>query len=196
MRLPVATLLICAAAGAVYVMAPLQALFVYDRAAIGGGELWRLVTGNLVHHSGAHLVFNVMAFLVAGALVETQRCRHFFLLCLLAGALIGAALYAARPELIVFGGLSGVVTAAVAYLCLIGLTQAGACRWLCLTASIILVAKIASEMATGSSILLGAKPQDFAPVPESHLVGAAAAILLFLWERVRHDAARVRMVRT
>jgi len=194
LRLPVGTLLIGAAAGALYWMAPLQALLVYDRAAIGGGELWRLFTGNIVHHSGAHLFCNLTAFLIAGALVEMQDRRQLVQLCLFAGALIGAVLYAARPELIVFGGLSGIVTALAVYLCLAGLDKVGACRWLCLMVLVLLAVKLATEILSGASILLSTGPRDFTPVPESHLVGAAAAALLFLRERLRHETSRVRMI--
>ena len=74
---PVWTLLVCAAAGAIHGAPPLQALLFYERAAVDGGELWRLVTGNLVHHSASHFVYNVVPLVIAGALIEMHR------LCLL-----------------------------------------------------------------------------------------------------------------
>jgi rhomboid family GlyGly-CTERM serine protease len=182
-RFPAGTLLICAAAGAVYGAPLFQAPLIYDRVAIGSGELWRLVTGNLVHLSTVHFVYNVMALLLAGALIEIQRHRHFLLLCLLSSALVGVALYFGRPEIAVFGGLSGIVTAAVTFLCLHGLENAGAWRWLCLAVLICLVVKIGVEMALGSSLLLPTEPENFVAVPESHAVGAVTALLLFLWSR-------------
>jgi len=190
--LPVGTLLICAIAGAVYSSPQLQALLIYDRAAIGNGELWRLVTGNLVHYSASHFVYDVAPLLIAGLLIEIQRHRHFIALCLLSGALIGTALYLGKPEVIVFGGLSGIVTAAVTFLCLHALENTGAWRWLCLAVLVCLAVKISAEIAFGSSFLLGAGPQNFVPVPESHVIGAATALLLFLWTRhgtVRRPAA-------
>jgi rhomboid family GlyGly-CTERM serine protease len=187
-RLPAGTLLICAIACAVYSAPPLQALLIYDRAAIGDGELWRLVTGNLVHHSASHFAYDVVPLLIAGLLIEIQRHRHFIALCLLSGALIGLALYLGKPEVIEFGGLSGIVTAAVTFLCLHGLDKTGAWRWLCLVVLIILAAKIGAETAFGSSFVLGAGPQNFVPVPESHVIGAATALVLFLW--VRHRSLR------
>jgi len=182
-RFPLWTLLACAIAGTVYGSVPLQALLIYDRAAIGDGELWRLVTGNFVHYSTAHFVYDVVALLIAGTLMEIQRLRSFAVLCLVSSALIGASLYLGKPEIIVFGGLSGIVTAAVTFLCLRGLDETGAWRWLCLAALACLVAKIGAEMALGSSFLFAAEPQDFVPVPESHLAGAVTALLLFLWTR-------------
>lgn len=179
-RFPLWTLLVCAIAGAVYSSPPLQALLIYDRAAIGDGELWRVVTGNLVHHSASHFVYDVVPFLIAGTLMEIQQLRYSAALYLASAVLIGAALYLGKPEIIVFGGLSGVVTAAVMFLCLHGLDETGAWRWLCLAVLVCLVTKTGAEMALGSSFLFTTEPQNFVPVPESHVVGAAAALLLFL----------------
>jgi rhomboid family GlyGly-CTERM serine protease len=178
--IPISTLLICAAAGAVCSAPALQALLVYDRAAIGDGELWRLLTGNLVHHSTQHFAYNVVPLLLAGALIEIQRLRHFLALCALSGTLIGVALYLGKPEIAVFGGLSGIVTAAVTFLCLHGLDKAGPWRWLCRAMLVCLAAKIAIEIALGSSILLTVEPGNFVAVPESHAIGAVAALLFFV----------------
>ena len=179
-RFPLWTLLVCAIAGAVYGSPSLQALLIYDRAAIDDGELWRLVTGNFVHHSASHFIQDVVALLIAGTLMEIQRLRYSAGLYLASAALIGGTLYLGKPEIIVFGGLSGMVTAAVTFLCLHGLDETGAWRWLCLAVLACLVAKIGAEMALGSSFLFTAEPQNFVPVPESHVVGAATALLLFL----------------
>jgi rhomboid family GlyGly-CTERM serine protease len=180
---PIGTLLICAVAGAIYGAPVLQAVAIYDRAAIGSGELWRLMTGNLVHHSTSHFVYNVVPFLLAGALIEIQGLRRFLALCALSSMFIGATLYIGKPEIAVFGGLSGVVTAAVTFLCLHGLDKAGAWRWLCLAVLICVVAKTGLEMALGSSFLSAVEPGIFVAVPESHAVGAATALLFFLCGR-------------
>ena len=47
------------------------AALVYDRAAIGNGEIWRLATGHLVHLDLQHLGYNIGALLALGALYET-----------------------------------------------------------------------------------------------------------------------------
>jgi len=77
----------------------------------------------------------------------------------------------------------------VVFLCLHGLDKAGAWRWLCLAVLACLAAKICVEMEFGSSFVLAVQPGNFVPVPESHAVGAAAALLLFLWSR--HAVRRV-----
>ena len=177
---PFRTLLLCGVAAAVYCLPLAQSALVYNRAAVADGEFWRLVTGNLVHLSMPHFLIDVTALLVAGALIEMHRYRHFAMLCLVSGALIGVTLYVAMPEIVVFGGLSGVVTAAVTYLCLHGVRQEGAWKWLCLLVLAGLVAKLGVEMAFGFSLTVGAGTQTFVPVPVSHAVGAVTALLLFV----------------
>jgi rhomboid family GlyGly-CTERM serine protease len=179
LRLPLTALLLCGAAGTVFALPQLQALLIYNRAAIDDGEIWRLITGNLVHFSPSHFLYDVVALFAAGALIEIRGYRHFATLCLVSGALIGAIVYIGSPEILVFGGLSGIVTAAVTWLCLNGLTEAGGWQRLCLLALICLAIKLGVEMALGSSLLAGAEPQTFVPVPASHVAGAATALLLF-----------------
>lgn len=177
---PVWTLLLCGVAAFVFSLPLVQAALVYNRAAIADGELWRLVTGNLVHLSTPHFLYDVTVLLVAGALIEMQRYRHFATLCLASGMLIGVALYLAKPGIIVYGGLSGVVTAAVTYLCLHGVREGGAWRRLCLLVLACLLAKLGAELALGTSLALGAETPGFVPVPLSHAVGAATALLLYV----------------
>ncbi len=178
-RLPVRTLAICAVALLVHFLPWLGQLLIYDRSAIAHGELWRLLTGNLVHLSGAHLALDMAAFLIAGAIIEQRGYRHFTTLCVSAAALIGVAIYLFEPTLQFYGGLSGVVTAAVAYLCLQGMTEHGSWRWLCAAMLAGLSAKLWIELVWGKSLLLVVGSGNFVPVPLSHLTGAAVAVFLF-----------------
>lgn len=179
-NLPVWTLLICSAAALVFFIPALQQTLVYNRSAISNGEWWRLISGNLVHHTTPHFACNLLAFFVAGAIAELQRYRHFGILCLSAGLAIGITLYATAPELQYFGGLSGMVTAAVIFLCLHGLQDAGWWRWLCLTALVCITTKLGFELTLGISFIVPVESQMFVPVPESHLVGAVIAILVIV----------------
>src|SRR5439155_258207 len=104
------------------------------------------------------------------------------MLALLGALLGGAVLYVAEPELAVYGGLSGIVTAAATYLCLHGIEEDGAYRWLCLGVLLCLAVKTGCEIALGFSPLPGADAEGFALVPQSHAVGAATAIALFALE--------------
>lgn len=180
MRPPLWTLLICAGAALVFVLPALGTLLIYDRSAIAHGELWRLVTGNLVHLSPAHLCFDLIAFFIAGAINEVRGYRRFPILCLTSAAFIGIVLYWAEPAMYYYAGLSGVAMAAVTYLCLNGLTEKGAWHWLCAAVLAGVTAKLGLELAFEKSLLLEVGAQEFFPVPLSHLVGTITALLLFV----------------
>jgi len=194
LRIPLATLLVCGAAGVVFALPLLQALLIYDRAAIDEGEIWRLITGNLVHLSPSHFLYDVVPLFVAGALIEIRGYRHFAILCLVSAAMIGATVYVGSPELSVFGGLSGIVMAAFTYACLDGLKETGTWRQLCWAALIFLVIKMSIEMALGTSFGSFAEGESptFVPVPSTHVAGAVSALILFASTRL----ARTRMVRS
>lgn len=192
--MPVWTLAICTTAVAVFGVPQLEALLVYNRERIAQGELWRLVTGNLVHLSAAHLARDLIPLLVVGALIENGRDRYFPLLCLASGVLIGAVLYLTEPQLLVYGGMSGVVTAAVVFLCLNGLGERGDYRWLCLAVLICLATKTGVEMGGGASSL-AITSKEFVVVPASHAAGAATAILVFALANWWSGRNRIRLRR-
>jgi rhomboid family GlyGly-CTERM serine protease len=193
--IPIWTLAICAVAAVVFGAPQLEAALVYNREAIGQGELWRLVTGNLVHLSGGHLVRDLIAFSIAGALIENGCDRHFPLLCLASGVLIGAVLYLVEPHLLVYGGMSGIVTAAVTYLCLNGFGERGAYRWLCLGVLLCLATKTGVEMGGRASFFAATLPNEFVVVPASHAVGAATAVLVFALANWWSGVNRIRLRR-
>jgi rhomboid family GlyGly-CTERM serine protease len=178
-RLPVWTLVICAFALLTFIVPQLGNLLIYDRAAIIHGELWRLLTGNLVHFSITHLVYNLTACLIAGSIIELRGYRIFPLLCLVSALFIGLTLFMFEPELHLYAGLSGVVSAAITYLCLHGMGEKGVWRWLCAATLAGLTAKTIIELESGSSVMLLMSEESFVPVPLSHLAGIVAALLFF-----------------
>ena len=183
-RFPVWTLVICASAIFIFNFPELSAFLIYDRAAIAHGEIWRLITGNLVHLSFTHLAYNLVAFLIAGMIIEIRGYRFFATLCLSTAIFIGMILFVVEPAMYFYAGLSGVVTAAVTYLCLHGLTEKGTWRWLCAAMLVGITAKIGMELAFGKSFLLAVGTQEFVPMPLSHLIGTVTAILLFVFVRL------------
>jgi len=173
-------LLFCSAAVAVFFVPVLQSALIYDRAAITSGEWWRLLTGNLVHHSTTQLIFDVVAFFIAGTLIEVRRHTHFTILCMVAGACIGIVLYLTEPQMLYYAGLSGIVTASVVYLCLNGLGDTTWWRWLCAGALALVVVKIGFELMFDKTLVGLAEPQLFVPAPLSHVTGGVIALIFFL----------------
>lgn len=180
-KLPVWTLLIAAIAGITFFFPQLGNLLIYDRAAIAHGEIWRLLSGNLVHFSPAHLLYNLAAWFIVGTIIEFYGYRFFPLLCLSSALLIGISLFIFEPELNLYAGLSGMVSAAVTFLCLQGIGEKGVWRWLCAATLAGLIAKTVLEFGSGSSLILLMSEEDFVPVPLSHFTGIVAALLLYFY---------------
>jgi rhomboid family GlyGly-CTERM serine protease len=183
-RVPVWTLAVAAFALIIFFFPELGNLLIYDRAAIMHGEIWRLMSANLVHFSPAHLLYNLIAWLIAGTIIELRAYRLFPALCLASSIFISITLILLESELHNYAGLSGMVSAAVTYLCLYGMGEKGVWRWLCASTLVGLITKTVFEMGTGSSFILQMSEEDFVPVPLSHLTGIVAAILIFLYSQI------------
>ncbi len=186
-RLPWRTAVLAVGGGLVYLLPGVAEYFIYDRSAIFSGEIWRLVTGHVVHYSPSHLAYNLMAFAAVGAIIELQASRRLLPLCTVSALLIGISLLGFRPDLHYFAGASGVVTAAVAYCALSGLSVSGPWRILCLVVLLLLIGKIALELFWSGSSLVGITG-EFVVVPLSHAVGAVSGLLMFAWWRRRKES--------
>lgn len=168
------TLAIVAAAAAAYLCPPVAAALVYDRSAILGGEIWRLVTGPLAHFSGGHLFFNALVFAAAGHLAERRRPRLFARLCLASSLAASLFLFCLSPGIEVFGGLSGIATMAVVFLA-VDEIRAGSRSSLLWSAVLALTAgKIILETALGSPLF--AAVEGVVLVPSAHITGALTAL--------------------
>ncbi|MBI3597779.1 MAG: rhombosortase [Nitrospirae bacterium] len=168
-----------------YVVPNSGTLIVYDRAAILSGEVWRLMTGNWVHFSVSHLVYDSATLGIAGWMIERRGYPYYKSLYILAPILIGAGLLAAQPDIQFYGGLSGIACGAVVYLALHGLREAGPWRWICLTVLLLTTGKIVLESAMNAFAFVKVDDVPFSPVPLSHVLGALTALLIFCWPYAR-----------
>lgn len=184
-RIPLVTLLVVTGGIVTYVIPGLASQLVYDRTAILGGEGWRLITGNWVHFSPSHLLYDLLALGIAGWIIERRGYRNFALLCALSALGIGIVLLAMRPEAQFYGGLSGVATGAIIYLALHGLREPAPWRGICAGVLLLTVGKVLVESLAGRFIIGATGSVPFVPLPLSHVVGGLSAALLFWWSRAR-----------
>lgn len=182
LRLPWLSLALAGVALALHATPGSLALLAWDRAALEGGELWRLATGHWVHWSGGHLLWDASAFAILGAGCEL-RSRRRFALCVTGSALaISLALLAWLPALDACAGLSGIDSALFA---LLGVELVRE-RWpecrlralaLCGTLCAAFAAKLGFELATGAALFVSQLGPGVAPLPAAHLAGALAGLL-------------------
>lgn len=190
MRAPLLTALTIGAALAVYRMPWLSGLLVYDRQAVLQGQWWRLATAPLVHFSASHLFWDALVFGVAGALAEVMEGRRFRLLCGIAAIAPGLLFLPAAPELVRYGGLSGLATAAAVYLCLCRTRDAAQGRLLWLLLLAIMAVKIIWEARLGAPLFAAAGDTPFRVLPAVHVLGYLGAAAIFFTDRDKLDDAR------
>ena len=83
---------------------------VYQRELISQGEIWRLITGHLLHTNGYHLLMNLAAlFLLYLLHGNFYTIKSYSLLFLFSALFCSTALYFFDPQLIQYVGLSGVL---------------------------------------------------------------------------------------
>jgi rhomboid family GlyGly-CTERM serine protease len=154
----------------------------FDRQAILQGQLWRLITGNLVHWSVEHFLLDVGPFLIVGLLYERSLRRQYPWFLLGSALAIGASVLLFLPEVETYRGLSGVDSGqfALAVCVELGLARREPRRWVWLApAAAIFVAKIFWESTTGRMFFGTESLGDIGvPIALAHVAGTAAAILL------------------
>ncbi len=178
-RIPVCTLGILLGAVVASYCPAVTSFLIYEREAVWCGQVWRLFSSHLVHFGGQHLAYDLLAFGVAGAMLEARGRRQLGTLCALTAVAIGGFLLIAKPEIVRYGGLSGVSTAVLTYVALSGLAEARRSRLICWAVLLMVLCKIVVEGVTGASILPYAIPAAFVPVWQAHAIGYAAGLCCF-----------------
>jgi rhomboid family GlyGly-CTERM serine protease len=85
-------------------------LFRYDRLAIGGGELWRLISGHFVHLGWSHFALNAVGLVLISFLVAARfSAIQWLLITLLIIVGIDLGFWVLEPQLAWYVGLSGVL---------------------------------------------------------------------------------------
>lgn len=178
-----ATLAIALVSGLLFCWPALNGIFIYDRAMIMHGQIWRGWTGHLVHYSASHLLWNLAVFVAAGCWLEYIRpwsARWFYLLC---PPVIAAALLIAEPTLEYYAGLSGVATGVLVFLGCVQLSENNAePTWFWVAVFGLVVVKIALETVTHAPLLVS-EPPSFRVVPLAHISGAGCGILAWVITR-------------
>ena len=142
---------------------------------VSAGEIWRLLTANLVHFGWAHSLMNVAALVLCTLAFFTDvSLKKFSLLLLWCGASVGVGIYFFNPEYSPYAGLSG----AIHGLIVAGLLQTRAYPvWIRVVALVLVTAKLVQENSAGYEATDLQQLIPAAVAVESHLYGAIAGIV-------------------
>lgn len=185
LKLPTTTLSIAAVALVAYAWPACSDVLVYERQAILAGDLWRLGTAVFVHFSGSHLLWDLLVFCAAGWVIEARDYSGFAMVCGIAAIFPGIFLLVAAPELTRYGGLSGVATAAAAYLCLCKLAGADRARIVWLFILVLLCLKTVVETVSQMPLFVLSTNVTIHVLPSVHAIGCLGAFAVQRWERQR-----------
>ena len=174
--LPWRTLLLTVLALAAYqVPGAAPEFWVFDRTAIGRGELWRLVTGHWVHGDTEHALWDIGALALLGLVFEARLQGQLWLVLAVGTLGIDSWLWWSHTTLHYYCGLSGVLNSLLA----MGLVQ----LWRDTRHPAVLItgvgaaAKICIEMMGKQSLLT---QTAWPSVPEVHAVGFLCGLVLGL----------------
>jgi rhomboid family GlyGly-CTERM serine protease len=177
---PWATLAVALLAGTALAIAGLSGLFVYDRALILQGQLWRAWTGHVVHYGPSHLFWNLAVFLPAGCWLERLwpcRTRWFYAVC---PPVISAVLLLAEPDLGRYAGLSGVATGMLVLLAGLQLRRGkDEPAWFWWAVLALVAGKIVLELTTGAPLIVS-YAGSVRSVPLAHLGGLGCGTLAWV----------------
>lgn len=168
-------------------------LTLYDRQAILNGEFWRILTAPLTHFSVSHLLWNASVFTIFGAMLENISRKSLLTICLGTSLLSGLSYLFLSPELVYYGGISGVASGIVAYLGLNKVYSGAKSKRLWQLILILLILKIAVESVTNNPLFVSVDIPRFLVLPSAHLLGIVVAIIYWLWE-LRATIAKYVMV--
>lgn len=179
-RVPWLTLCVCTAAAAAHLLhGPCRDLLLLDRHSTGGLFLARLWTTHLLHVSGTHLMFNLLAGLVAMGWLELCSRRALAVSLLVSAPVSAMCTLAAMPMLANYQGLSGVLHGTVGGLLAVGFVSG---RIRASVAGLLLVSlKLILENLGGGSLFI-ADPQSGEAIvaPLAHSTGFVAGFLACL----------------
>jgi len=154
----------------------LTSLLEFDRAALGRGQWWRLLTGHLTHWNFDHLFWD-LATCLGLATVCLKRSIRNTLYCLLGSALaISLSIWFWQPEIILYRGLSGIDSALFTLLSIGLLKDAYRQRdWLFFYAALLglvgFFVKTGYEIGTGQTLFVDSTAASFVPLASAHAVG-------------------------
>ncbi len=106
--LPWLVLLAALAAFIIQLIPSWRTFLLYDRAAIGHGEIWRIWTGHFVHFGWPHFFIDTGLLIILGWLMEARHPSFTRLSLWLMPLFISSSIYLFEPDVTRYGGLSAV----------------------------------------------------------------------------------------
>jgi len=138
-------------------------------------DVWRWLSGHFAHISAAHLLWNLIAFVILGSIIEQYK-KSDLLVGLAIGVIAINAYLATDYALPAYAGLSGVLNTLLV-IALYRLCRSDTYRNAAMLTLVGSMLKIVLEMNSGTSLVTHLA---WPPVPEAHLIGWLAGMAMCL----------------
>jgi rhomboid family GlyGly-CTERM serine protease len=149
----------------------------YERAAIEAGQVWRLITGNLVHLGWPHLAMNLAGLLLIWVIFFRDLViRQWTTVVAVSACAVGVGLYLFNTQLNWYVGLSGILHGLLIAPLVMRIRRGYRFEWLILLA---LCAKLGWEQWAGA-VPGSAEMAGGNVVVDAHLYGAIGGLLVAL----------------
>jgi len=160
---------------------PVRAALSYDRAAIGAGQWWRLLSAHFVHLDAEHALLNGLGVVLMWALFARDYSPLRWLAIYLFAALtISAGLWFLDPGLDWYVGASGALHGVMTAGTLAHLRRRDLDGWIL---AAFIVAKLCYEQFAGSMPFAGAATT----IVDAHLYGAVGGLVLAIFLESRRE---------
>ena len=138
-------------------------------------EVWRLLTGQMVHWTPRMALFDLGMLLGLGAWLEIRGDRRLAAVTLALGAVLTAVAIHLSPDLFLYRGSSGMASALFVLAAFrIADSPDPWLRALAVSAVALFLAKAAFESLAGQTLFAGPLPDGVRVVPLVHLLGGLA----------------------
>ena len=167
--------------------APWRRALWYDRVAIGDGQWWRILTGNLVHLGWTHLALNVAALVIGIWVFYPARTPIAWVMALIVCAVVSSSgLYLFSPNIVWCVGMSGALHGLLMIGAIDWIRQGDRMGWALL---VIWTSKLAWEHFQGA-LPFSTETVGSEVVTDAHLWGAVGGLLYVAAEQVYRRRAR------
>ena len=173
-QLPLVTLALAALAGMLMLLPQsFHEVLYFDHAALASGQWWSLISGHWVHADYQHLVWNLVALVALGGIIEV-RSRRLLLFSLAVGMLsVDLLLYSPFNSVQRYCGLSGLLNTLLGVALYIYWHETRS--RLVVAAGLLCVGKILVEMSGGQALFTN---NSWPAYPIAHLAGLMGSLLL------------------
>ena len=149
-----------------------MALFVFDRAAVGQGEWWRLLSAHFTHSSASHALWDVLAFTGVTVCLSQYGVKQMVVSVVVGIAAVDGLLLSDLSSLDYYCGLSGIIFSPLFLLCYHFLqANRGIVGFLPMA---IIFTKLIWEIHVQNTLLVDT---PWPAYPEAHLAGLMGGLL-------------------